>query len=334
MSEYWVSKQKYFCKYCDIYIADDAPSRQLHENGLRHKGNRDRFIRNLYKEGAQKKKDEAEEKAEMARIDKAAAAAYALDVGSGVAKASSSSAPAKASSSASTSKREKPSNPWANYSTAASLGYTDPDAEKAKVLAMQRQSEGVAGQWQVVETITPPPPPIPQDSANDEVKLETDPDADSALGKRPSEEEENPRHFKLRKRNLDVGLGKIYDPGAITITLKKKDRPPEPEATVKKEEDIADGTSTGVKWTAAKWKTEDDEEEEEEEMPLASELLRREAEEKAKAEAALKKEEEDVQIKQEENKVKLESELEIAAPKPVFKKRRPQASTSRVKREF
>jgi len=69
MSEYWVSKKKYYCKYCEIYIADDAPSRQQHENGLRHKGNRDRFIRGLYKDGEKKKKDLEEEKREMARVE-------------------------------------------------------------------------------------------------------------------------------------------------------------------------------------------------------------------------------------------------------------------------
>lgn len=69
MSEYWVSKKKYFCKYCEIYIADDVPSRQHHENGLRHKGNRERFIRGLYKDGEKRKKDSEEEKREMARIE-------------------------------------------------------------------------------------------------------------------------------------------------------------------------------------------------------------------------------------------------------------------------
>ena len=73
MSEFWVSKKKYFCKYCDIYIADDAPSRQQHENGLRHQGSRDRFIRGLYKEGERRKKDLAEEKIEMARVERVSA---------------------------------------------------------------------------------------------------------------------------------------------------------------------------------------------------------------------------------------------------------------------
>ena len=70
MSEYWVSHKKYFCKYCDIYIADDAPSRQQHENGLRHKGNLERFVRNLYKAGEKRVKESEEEKREMVRIER------------------------------------------------------------------------------------------------------------------------------------------------------------------------------------------------------------------------------------------------------------------------
>lgn len=69
MSEYWVSKKKYFCKYCDIYIADDAPSRQHHESGMRHKGNVERYIRQIYKTGEKQKKDLEEEKREMKRIE-------------------------------------------------------------------------------------------------------------------------------------------------------------------------------------------------------------------------------------------------------------------------
>ena len=69
MSEYWVSHKKYFCKYCNIYIADDAPSRTHHENGLRHKGNVERFIRGLYKAGEKRKQDSEEEKREMVRVE-------------------------------------------------------------------------------------------------------------------------------------------------------------------------------------------------------------------------------------------------------------------------
>ena len=70
MSEYWVSHKRYFCKYCNIYIADDAPSRRQHEGGLKHKGNVERFVRGLYKAGEKRKQDLEEERREMARIEK------------------------------------------------------------------------------------------------------------------------------------------------------------------------------------------------------------------------------------------------------------------------
>ena len=70
MSEYWVSHKKYFCKYCNIYIADDAPSRRQHESGLRHTGNVERFVRGLYKAGEKRKQDQEEEKREMARVER------------------------------------------------------------------------------------------------------------------------------------------------------------------------------------------------------------------------------------------------------------------------
>ncbi|KAK0195337.1 hypothetical protein F5146DRAFT_281650 [Armillaria mellea] len=223
MSEYWVSKKKYFCKYCDIYIADDAPSRQQHENGLRHKGNRDRFIRGLYKEGERRKKDQAEEQREMARVEQvcacciyslfclltlyqAAQAAFAVDVGAGFARPST----AQPSTSAAPPKpKPKPSSVFADYSTAASLGYTDPDAERIALEAQRRRSEGVAGNWEVVE----PTPTQDTESSSAEV----------AGVKRPADDlpSEDSRHFQLRKRTLDAGLGRIYDPGAIPIKRKK-----------------------------------------------------------------------------------------------------------------
>jgi len=70
MSEYWVSHKRYHCKYCNIYIADDKPSRTQHENGLRHKGNVERFVRGLYKEGEKRVREKEEEKGIMAGVAK------------------------------------------------------------------------------------------------------------------------------------------------------------------------------------------------------------------------------------------------------------------------
>ncbi|KAG7446353.1 uncharacterized protein BT62DRAFT_931801 [Guyanagaster necrorhizus] len=213
MSEYWVSKKKYFCKYCDIYITDDAPSRQQHENGLRHKGNRDRFIRGLYKEGERRKKDQAEEKREMARVEQAAQAAFAVDVGAGFARQSTAQPSTSAAPPKSKPKpKPKPSNLFADYSTASSLGYTDPDAERILLEAQRRRSEGIAGNWEVVE----PTPPQDTESSSSQVAGVKHPADDHAS-------KDDSRHFQLRKRTLDAGLGQIYDPGAIPIKRKRED---------------------------------------------------------------------------------------------------------------
>lgn len=71
MSEYWVSKGKYYCTYCKVYIADDKPSRQHHETGGRHKGNLERYIRDIYKKGAQAEKEKKQAEREMKAINAA-----------------------------------------------------------------------------------------------------------------------------------------------------------------------------------------------------------------------------------------------------------------------
>ncbi|TBU39617.1 hypothetical protein BD309DRAFT_1003626 [Dichomitus squalens] len=243
MSEYWVSHRKYLCKYCNIYIADDAPSRRQHETGLRHKGNVERFVRGLYKAGEKRKQDLEEEKREIARIEKAANAAYAQDVGAGLASGSGSGTSSRAGSSAPAEKQTaapKPSNPFANYSTAESLGYTDPDAERAKAEAELRRTQGIAGEWEVVEVV---PSAAPAEGSHRERGKEQKEgrgeagESARAGEKRPAAEvpldDEDSRGWKLRRKTTHVGLGELYDPGAVPIKLKAK-----------KEELAAAGTST------------------------------------------------------------------------------------------
>ncbi|KAL1942028.1 hypothetical protein VTO73DRAFT_6558 [Trametes versicolor] len=229
MSEYWVAHKKYFCKYCNIYIADDAPSRRQHETGLRHKGNVERFVRGLYKAGEKRKHDLEEEKRDMARVEKAAEAAYAQDMSAGLVKPGSSNAVAGPSSAVAASKPAasmKPSNPFANYTTAESLGYTDPDEERRLAEAALRQKEGVAGEWQFVEVVEPrlaaEESGVP---GGDHAKQEPGAEGPSAGEKRPAEEpvdEEDARGWKLRRKKINVGLGELYDPGALPIKLKAK----------------------------------------------------------------------------------------------------------------
>ncbi|GAA6055985.1 hypothetical protein JCM3770_000764 [Rhodotorula araucariae] len=146
MADYWVSRDKYFCKYCKIYIADDKPSRLHHETGLRHKGNYERYIREVYRKGMQDKRDRVDEAKELARVEAAAAAAMGLPP------------PDTPSSSASSSKPKATAagglgaaaDPYANYTTAASLGITDEAADRARQEAEKRRTEGRIGEWERV----------------------------------------------------------------------------------------------------------------------------------------------------------------------------------------
>ena len=279
MSEYWVSKKRYFCKYCDVYIADDVPSRQHHENGLRHKGNVERFVRGLYKAGEKRKKDAEEEKREMRRIEqvrfysifhpyfsnsphaKAASAAFAQDVGAG--RAQLTAATKSSSSTVASSSKPKKSGGISDYSTPESLGYTDPDIERARAEAERRMTQGVAGDWQMVE----PTPTESPSGTGAESKQPVD-DVQSAEGDQgtssnkravpdTTEEEEDAGRWKLRKKMTAVGLGEIYDPGIITIKPKVKE-----DETAGQEKQPSDGAAmpgdtnvtTVPKWAPVKWK--------------------------------------------------------------------------------
>jgi WW domain-binding protein 4 len=277
MSEYWVSKKRYFCKYCDVYIADDVPSRQHHENGLRHKGNVERFVRGLYKAGEKRKKDAEEEKREMRRIEqvrfysflhlclsntlhaKAAGAAFAQDVSAGRAQLATTAS--SSSSVASSSKKPKKSDGISDYSTPESLGYTDPDIERALAEAERRKTQGVAGDWQMVEpTPTESTPRTGEESTqhvDDMQSAEGDQGTSSNKRAVPDPAEEDEGRWKLRKKMATVGLGDIYDPGIITIKpkIKKKETPGQ-------EKQPSDGTAlpedakamTVPKWAPVKWK--------------------------------------------------------------------------------
>ncbi|EJD52796.1 hypothetical protein AURDEDRAFT_111346 [Auricularia subglabra TFB-10046 SS5] len=216
MSEYWVSKKKYFCKYCEIYIADDAPSRSQHENGLRHQGNKERYVRNLYKTAERKKRDDEEEKREMKRIEAAAQAAYSVDVGAGRGGPSSSSAPAPPPP----QERPKPAKmgfSMSNYTTAADLGIIDEDAVKAAAVAAVRQNEGRIGDWEVVaSTSSVQPVAMPSHAELDRKRAAPAVDA-----------EDDTRTFEVKKRKIVPGLlGDLYDP--VIVKVKRKDEPSEP----------------------------------------------------------------------------------------------------------
>ncbi|KAK4058420.1 hypothetical protein OIO90_000578 [Microbotryomycetes sp. JL221] len=116
-------------------------SRTQHETGLKHKGNYERFIRDMYRKGAKDKHEKEEEAAEIARIEAAAA----------VAMGQTPSTPAIAGSSKPVAATKPVIDKFANYSTPESLGFKeDPEVEKRRLEQELRQQEGIIGQWERV----------------------------------------------------------------------------------------------------------------------------------------------------------------------------------------
>lgn len=116
-------------------------------------------------------------------------------------------------------KPEKPTSVWANYSTAQSLGYVDPDEERIKAEEERRRTQGLIGEWEVV---VPPPPPLPEDDPNTELG-ETKPTISGDLITRkreaeaPLEDDDDGRKYKLRKKMLTAGFDELWDPGEIKL---------------------------------------------------------------------------------------------------------------------
>lgn len=173
---------------------------------------------------------------------------------------SSSSASAPPKPTAPSKPPRKPSNPYEDYSTAESLGYTDPDAERMKAEAERRRMQGVAGEWQIISTDVSIPHP-----GDNKAQVEGQP-APTVDGNRKREAEvviddDDGRIFKLRKKKLGVGLGEIYDPGLIPIKLKvKKEEQADTDGLTSIGHQAASGeakassTSTAApKWTARGW---------------------------------------------------------------------------------
>ena len=161
----------------------------------------------------------------MKRVDEAARQAYARDIGTGLETPGASSSSAAATVPAPKSKPPpKPSDPYANYTTAASLGIADPDLEQLIREADIRKSEGRAGDW---VTVVPPPPPLPEadSTGSGSPVVEHDAKVESAeaaghVRKRVDDglvDEDDTRRFKMRKKTTAVGLGEIYDPGIIEV---------------------------------------------------------------------------------------------------------------------
>jgi U1 zinc finger len=79
MSEYWVSQAKYYCKICNVWIADNVMSKQLHHAGTKHKMAVEELNKKKREEKLHGARSEREIKQQLADIEKAAREAIAND---------------------------------------------------------------------------------------------------------------------------------------------------------------------------------------------------------------------------------------------------------------
>lgn len=79
MSEYWVSQAKFHCKYCKVWIADNKPSRALHDSGLTHKRNIEVFHKKKREDSLHGAQSERDLQKTLADIERSAKEALAND---------------------------------------------------------------------------------------------------------------------------------------------------------------------------------------------------------------------------------------------------------------
>jgi len=76
MTEYWKSQENWFCKYCKCWVADNPVSRQIHENGVRHKQNVEEKLSEIRRKQIQDTKNAKDESHWLKKMEEAALRDY------------------------------------------------------------------------------------------------------------------------------------------------------------------------------------------------------------------------------------------------------------------
>ena len=69
MTEFWVSKQRYWCKHCKCWLADNVSSRKIHENGIGHKIPVSEFLKGTFSKGREDRSAQRELQEELREIE-------------------------------------------------------------------------------------------------------------------------------------------------------------------------------------------------------------------------------------------------------------------------
>ena len=200
MADVWISRKRWTCKYCDVTINDDLPSRRHHESGVRHKQNVQKALQDLYRKGEQERKDAEHTKNEMARIEALAAESYAKDQ-------AALGAPPSTMSVASPSTSRPSAGPAASGGTKSTAGSARPRPKSTDGPETEApQPIAQAGEWEAVQ---PPQPLQPTTSASSSYPTE-------------ATERDTARSFRVKEK---VARLDDSDDDAAINTIKVKKRP-------------------------------------------------------------------------------------------------------------
>ncbi|RIA94479.1 hypothetical protein C1645_561485 [Glomus cerebriforme] len=220
MSEYWVSQQKHWCQYCRIYIADNKPSRTMHEQGKKHKENVEKFLRDIRRRDHENRKEEEKTKRELERIERAAMKQYKKDIILEAPGASMASLTSTSNINAPRVTSSFSEHDIIYAGPVAASNYTD----LTELSKNAGGTEAVIGEWRPV---TPPSAPsendtLKTDQANDESKSQN-----AIL--QDDDEEEDPddlRNFKVVEKTfpLDDQIPEDHtkDKDSSKVTFKKR----------------------------------------------------------------------------------------------------------------
>ncbi|RIB02474.1 hypothetical protein C2G38_2149988 [Gigaspora rosea] len=232
MSEFWISQQKHWCQYCRIYIADNKPSRTMHEQGKKHRENHEKFLRDIYRKEHENRKEAAKTKRELERIEKAAMKQYRRDIALEAPGATSSTIKPPTDTTYSTSTKDYGYHDIVYAGSSASLHTSTEPLPAQPVITQTRApivedrgdgTEPVIGEWRPV---TPPPLPtthnshVKEESKDDSTLPSTTQYSSSIQVDDDDDDDDDPddlRNFKIVEKSFPIDSHEELDLELVKI---------------------------------------------------------------------------------------------------------------------
>ena len=200
MTDVWVSRKRWTCKYCNVTINDDVPSRRHHESGSRHKKNVAQALDHLHKVKDEKRRKDLQTQSEIQRIESAAKRDFQrYDMG----EHQNQQVPVEQSKAASVPnssilKPWKPLDKFSAYTTADSLGISHELETQWNDRRARTSMVAEPGEWKDVTNLAENSTQVPstatsfgQNSANRMDSIKVTSDGDKA------------RAFNIRERTME-----------------------------------------------------------------------------------------------------------------------------------